>query len=88
MKVCCHQQSYALTCSPQNDAQRGCAGTWGKRMRHRFIWTFDWAWPHIKEMASVLTMTTLFTIAVHTLPSALRSRAALHKAIKCGTAAL
>ena len=53
-------------------------------MRHRFVWTFDWAWPHVKEVVSVLTMTTLFNIVVHTLPSALRSRAALHKAVKCG----
>lgn len=53
-------------------------------MRHRFVWTFDWTWPHIKEMVSVLTVNTLYTIVTHTLPSALRSRAALHKAVKCG----
>ena len=54
-------------------------------MRHRFVWTFDWTWPHIKEMVSVLTVNTLYTIVVHTLPSALRSRAALHRAVKCGS---
>ncbi|KAK9831494.1 hypothetical protein WJX81_002371 [Elliptochloris bilobata] len=66
-------------------AGAGCeadTGTWTQRVRHRLVWTFDWAWPHVKEIASVLTVTTLYGITTHTLPNALRSRVALHKAVK------
>ena len=35
----------------------------------------------------MLTVTALYALVTHTLPSALRSRAALRKALKCGSAA-
>ena len=63
------------------------AGTWAERTWPLALWGFDWAWPHIKQVASVPTVTALYTTAVHTVPRALRSRAALRKAARCGTAA-
>lgn len=51
------------------------------------LWAADWAWPHLKQVASVPTVTALYSTAVHTLPSALRSRAALRKAVRCAAAA-
>ena len=51
------------------------------------LWGVDWAWPHIKHVLSVPTATALYTTAVHTVPNALRSRAALRKAVRCGIAA-
>ena len=81
----CNVQAYIpCQCSYLNDVLCDTAGTWAKRMWHLFLWAFDWAWPHIKQMVSLPTVTALFTVVVHTLPSALRSRAALHKAVKCG----
>ena len=54
-----------------------------KRIRQKLVWSLDWTWLHLKEVASVLTVTSLYRVAVHTLPDALRSSSALRKATKC-----
>lgn len=60
-----------------------CAGTrWG-RLRQRVVWSLDWAWPHVEEMISVLTVTSLYRTVRHTLPEALRSWSAFRKATRC-----
>ena len=52
------------------------------KVRQKLVWTLDWTWPHVKEVVSVLTVTSLYRTVTHTLPDALKSRSALQKAVK------
>ena len=58
------------------------AGTRWQRARQQAVWATDWMWPHLKEVASVLTVTSLYRTATHTLPTSLRSWSALRAATK------